>query len=172
MRQYVRDRELKAAGMEWTDVLAAEDESRRARLAAELLASRVHGNTACVKAFIEQGGGCRATFFTTSVTTSRRQRLSFSGVGYVLPTWAITSYFARGAHRTPHNRSNHGPPRKPIRRPSGGETTNGLLCSPNQSVAIRIPIRVNRCDRRSQACRESGQAVPPSQGKGAADRSS
>jgi hypothetical protein len=43
---------------------------------------------------------------------------------------------ARDAHGTPHNRSNHGPPTKPIRRPSGGETTksNGLLCSPNRSV--------------------------------------
>ena len=36
----------------------------RARLAAELLASNAHGSTAeRVKAFVEQGGGCRATFF-------------------------------------------------------------------------------------------------------------
>jgi len=64
MRHYVRARELKAAGMDWTDVLAAEDENRRARLAAELLASPAHGGTAAqVKAFVEQGGGCRATFF-------------------------------------------------------------------------------------------------------------
>jgi len=39
MRHYVRARELKAAGMDWTDVLSAEDEDWRARLAAELLAS-------------------------------------------------------------------------------------------------------------------------------------
>jgi hypothetical protein len=39
MRQYVRARELKAAGMDWTGVLAVEDENRRTRLAAELLAS-------------------------------------------------------------------------------------------------------------------------------------
>ena len=64
LRHYVRARELKAAGMDWTDVLAAEDENRRARLAAELLASAAYGSTAeRVKAFVEQGGGCRATFF-------------------------------------------------------------------------------------------------------------
>jgi hypothetical protein len=34
------------------------------RLAAELLASAVYGTTAeRVKAFVERGGGCRATFF-------------------------------------------------------------------------------------------------------------
>ena len=64
MRHYVRTRELKAAGMDWTDVLAAEDENRRARLAAELLASDAYRSTAeRVEAFVNQGGGCRATFF-------------------------------------------------------------------------------------------------------------
>ena len=64
LRHYVRARELKAAGMDWTEVLAAEDENPRARLAAELLASNSYGSTAeRVKAFVEQGGGCRATFF-------------------------------------------------------------------------------------------------------------
>ena len=64
MRHYVRARELKAAGMDWTDVLAVEDENRAARLAAELLASADYGSTAArVKAFVEQGGGCRGTFF-------------------------------------------------------------------------------------------------------------
>ena len=64
LRHYVRARELKAAGMDWTDVLAVEAENKRARLAAELLASDAHGSTAArVKAFVEQGGGCRATFF-------------------------------------------------------------------------------------------------------------
>jgi hypothetical protein len=33
---YVRAGELKAAGMDWTAILAAEDENPRARLAAEL----------------------------------------------------------------------------------------------------------------------------------------
>jgi len=64
MRHYVRARELKAAGMDWTDVLAAGVENRRARLASELLASTDYNSTAArVKAFVEQGGGCRATFF-------------------------------------------------------------------------------------------------------------
>ena len=57
---YVGAKELKAARMDWTDVLAAEDENRRARLAAELLASDAYGSTAeRVKAFVAQGGGCR-----------------------------------------------------------------------------------------------------------------
>ena len=64
MRHYVRARELKAAGMDWTEVLAVEIDNKRARLAAELLASDAYGSTAAqVKAFVEQGGGCRATFF-------------------------------------------------------------------------------------------------------------
>jgi hypothetical protein len=53
-----------AAGMDWTEVLAVSEENKRARLAAELLASAAYGSTAArVKAFVEQGGGCRATFF-------------------------------------------------------------------------------------------------------------
>jgi hypothetical protein len=64
LRHYVRAKELKSAGMDWTEVLAAEAGNRRARLAAELLASAAHQTTAArVKAFVEQGGGCRATFF-------------------------------------------------------------------------------------------------------------
>jgi hypothetical protein len=64
MRNYVRARELKAAGMDWTDVLAVHDENKRARLAAEILSSNVYDSTAArVKAFVDQGGGCRATFF-------------------------------------------------------------------------------------------------------------
>jgi hypothetical protein len=77
MRHYVRARELKAAGMDWTDVLAAEDENRRARLAAELLASDAYVSTAArVKAFVEQRGGCRATFFNY-----RRKLGSGNGTG-------------------------------------------------------------------------------------------
>jgi hypothetical protein len=64
LRHYVRAKELKAAGMDWTDVLAVESENPRARLAAELLASTAYNSTAArVQAFVEQGGGCRATFF-------------------------------------------------------------------------------------------------------------
>ena len=63
-RHYVRAKELKAAGMDWTAVLAAEDENPRARLATEILASPAYDSTtARVKAFVQQGGGCRATFF-------------------------------------------------------------------------------------------------------------
>jgi hypothetical protein len=64
LRHYVRAKELKAAKMDWTEVLASEAENRRARLAAELLASTAHASTAArVQAFVEQGGGCRTTFF-------------------------------------------------------------------------------------------------------------
>ena len=64
LRHYVRARELKAAGMDWTAVLAAEDENKCARLAAEILESDEYASTAVrVAAFVEQGGGCRATFF-------------------------------------------------------------------------------------------------------------
>jgi hypothetical protein len=64
LRHYVRAKELKAAQMDWTEVLASEVENPRARLAAELLASTTYENTAArVQAFVEQGGGCRATFF-------------------------------------------------------------------------------------------------------------
>jgi hypothetical protein len=64
LRHYVRAKELKAASMDWTEILAAEAENKRERLAAELLASDAHGSTAeRAKAFVERGGGCRATFF-------------------------------------------------------------------------------------------------------------
>ena len=64
LRHYVRAREFKAAGMDWTEVLAAEEENPRARLVTELLASSAYGSTAArVKAFVERQGGCRATFF-------------------------------------------------------------------------------------------------------------
>lgn len=64
LRHYVRARELKAAGMDWTIVLADETENPRARLVAELLANASYDTTAeRIKAFVEQGGGCRATYF-------------------------------------------------------------------------------------------------------------
>ncbi|HVX56236.1 MAG TPA: hypothetical protein VHA37_00760, partial [Candidatus Saccharimonadales bacterium] len=78
LRHYVRARELKAAGMDWTVVLADENENPRARLAAELLASPDHGSTAeRVQAFVERGGGCRATFF------NYRRRLSGNANAFV-----------------------------------------------------------------------------------------
>jgi hypothetical protein len=64
LRHYVRASELKAAGMDWTVVLTDETDNPRARLAADLLASTAYGTTAeRVNAFVEKGGGCRATFF-------------------------------------------------------------------------------------------------------------
>jgi hypothetical protein len=75
-RHYVNAKQLKRAGMDWTDFLAEEGENRRARLAAELLASTDSESTADrVKAFVEQGGGCRATFF------NYRKRLSGGNSG-------------------------------------------------------------------------------------------
>ena len=67
MRHYVRARELKPAGMDWTDVLAVEDENPCARLAAELLATAAdYGSTAeRVKAFVEQGEGVGRRSSTT-----------------------------------------------------------------------------------------------------------
>jgi hypothetical protein len=64
LRHYVRARELKAAGMDWTEVLADQGENRRARLDAELLASDAYDRVeARAQAFVARGGGCRATFF-------------------------------------------------------------------------------------------------------------
>jgi hypothetical protein len=77
LRHYVRARELKAAGMGWSGILPADDDNPRAKLAAELLASTDFESTeARVKAFIEQGGGCRATFFN--------YRRKISGDGMVI----------------------------------------------------------------------------------------
>jgi hypothetical protein len=64
LRHYVRARELKAAGMDWTAILAVEDDNPRARLAAELLASAAYDSVeARAAAFVERGEGCRATFY-------------------------------------------------------------------------------------------------------------
>jgi hypothetical protein len=64
LRHYVRAKELKAAGMDWTEVLAAEGENPRARMVRELLESGAYASMAeRVRAFVQQKGGCRATFF-------------------------------------------------------------------------------------------------------------
>jgi hypothetical protein len=63
-RHYVRARELRAAGMDWKEVLAVDPENKRARLAAEILGSNSYQSTReRVEAFIQKGGGCRATYF-------------------------------------------------------------------------------------------------------------
>lgn len=64
LRLYVRASELKAAGMDFTEVLAEHPQNPRARLAAEILDSSEYQTTRQrVAAFVERGGGCRATFF-------------------------------------------------------------------------------------------------------------
>lgn len=64
LRHYVRARELKAAGLDWTAVLMDEPDNPRARLASELLLDpNFPSTTARVQAFVTRGGGCRATFF-------------------------------------------------------------------------------------------------------------
>jgi hypothetical protein len=64
LRNYVRAKELKAAGMDWTEVLAIEEENSKSRLVSEILASTSYDSTkARAEAFVAQGGGCRATFF-------------------------------------------------------------------------------------------------------------
>jgi hypothetical protein len=76
MRHYVRARELKAAGMDWAEVLPAENENPRARLAAELLSCDDYASTTeRVAAFVRQGGGCRVTFF------NYRRKLGRAGSG-------------------------------------------------------------------------------------------
>lgn len=86
LRLYVRARELKAAGMDWTDILAVEADNRRERLVAELLSSEAFPTTAArVKAFIDRGGGCRATYYNYRrrlgiASESRDQRRAVSDV--------------------------------------------------------------------------------------------
>src|SRR6516165_8287648 len=58
LRHYVRAKELKAAQMDWTEVLASGGENRRARLVAELVKSAAYASSAArVQAFVDQGGG-------------------------------------------------------------------------------------------------------------------
>jgi hypothetical protein len=55
-------------------VLAIDAENLRARLATEILASTSYRSTEeMVRAFVQQGGGCRATFF------NYRRRLNNGG---------------------------------------------------------------------------------------------
>lgn len=78
MRHYVRAKELKAAGMDWTEVLAIEDENPRERLVRELMVSNEYESMeAKAAAFVTRGGGCRATFY------NYRRRLNGGAVGTV-----------------------------------------------------------------------------------------
>jgi hypothetical protein len=75
-RYYVRAGELKAASMVWTEVLELEEDNGRAQLAAEILASDIYQTTMeKVRAFVQRGGGCRATYF------NHVRRLNGEGAG-------------------------------------------------------------------------------------------
>ena len=64
LRHYVRAKELKAAGMDWTDVLAVEEENPRARLATELLSSNTYSSTGGAGPSVcEAGGWLSSDFF-------------------------------------------------------------------------------------------------------------
>src|SRR5690606_37693665 len=63
-RLYLRAAELRRAGMDWTRCLPLTPENLRKRLVMELKADRSHTTEESrVQAFIERGGGCRATYF-------------------------------------------------------------------------------------------------------------
>ena len=50
--------------MNWKEVLEVEEENKRAGVAAEIMASPAYKTTMDrVRAFVQQGGGCRATYF-------------------------------------------------------------------------------------------------------------
>lgn len=64
LRLYLRAAELRRAGMDWTQCLPLTPENRRKRLVMELKADTSHSTEESrVRAFIDQRGGCRATYF-------------------------------------------------------------------------------------------------------------
>jgi hypothetical protein len=64
MRHYIRASELKAADMDWFDVLISEGVSPKTLLAARLKADESFPNEAArVLAFEAQGGGSRSSYF-------------------------------------------------------------------------------------------------------------
>jgi hypothetical protein len=77
MRQYVRARELKAAAMDWTDVLAVEAENKRQRLCRRAAGQRrLRQHREARRGVREPGRGCRATFFNY-----RRKVVDGNGAG-------------------------------------------------------------------------------------------
>lgn len=64
MRQYVRAAELKAAGLDWRQMVLQEALPEKTSLVAELRADdRLQSEAERVQEFIRRGGGCRATYF-------------------------------------------------------------------------------------------------------------
>jgi hypothetical protein len=63
-RLYLRAAELRQAGMDWTKCLPLTPENLRKRLVMELKADESYTTEESrVRAFAQQGGGCRATYF-------------------------------------------------------------------------------------------------------------
>ena len=64
LRHYVRAVELKGAGMDWTNVVPLTPENVRKKLVLELKADHAYPTEESrARAFIDQGGGCRSTYF-------------------------------------------------------------------------------------------------------------
>ena len=82
LRHYVRAKELKAAGMDWTEVLAAEDENPRARLAAEILGQprlRQHrGAGQGLRGAGREGAGRRSSTTSGGCKAARRRSKALS----------------------------------------------------------------------------------------------
>jgi hypothetical protein len=73
---YVRAKELRAAGMDWTAIIAAEDDNPRARLAAELLARAAYDSIeARAAAFVAQRGGAVRRFTTIDTGSGNSPKL-------------------------------------------------------------------------------------------------
>lgn len=64
LRLYLRAKELKQSGLDWRLVVPREPEDQRRKLTLELLADESYlSQEARAVAFVQQGGGCRATYF-------------------------------------------------------------------------------------------------------------
>lgn len=64
LRLYLRAAELRRAGMDWTSALPLTPENLRKRLVMDLKSDKSHDTEESrVRAFVAQGGGCRATYF-------------------------------------------------------------------------------------------------------------
>src|SRR5262249_38704033 len=83
LRLYVRARELKAAGMDWTEVLALEAENHRARLAAEILVSLASSQRA-TRTVPERGPNAQTR------AAERSSRLSRPARGRPAGPWAAS----------------------------------------------------------------------------------
>ena len=76
MRHYVQASELKDAGMDWLDILHREGFDEKTVLVAKLLADdSLEGEQARIKAFKEQGGGGRSTYFNHKKKLTGKKRI-------------------------------------------------------------------------------------------------